>query len=197
MNTSFDLRFIATLPEFLQELAQDRNELSDEYLAFVAKFLLKYKFLDRPIATCDVSPLGRLCLYNLCARFNASNRSDRLRQRYEKYLSNSKILEIRNELAKTQVAHISNTNKQQLYSKKCYNLDVICSSSASNAKLIYHNDDLELINNISDFFKVYEENYEKAFSDDRMHIPQFVENKLMKRTNPSPGKQGPSPKRKR
>lgn len=171
----YRLNYKINFPDFLEILTQQKHLVNDDYLAYVADILLRYKILDRPIITGDVSSLGRLALYALISKLNTRN----LEGLYAKFKYHQHHMSIFKYLSDTQAQHDLDILTDRNDCGSMFRLNTICSPSVGVELPVVDHDDVKVYNDINDFFKIYQQNYNKAFQDNLISIPIFVHNETI------------------
>lgn len=166
---AFKLDYTIKLEDFLETLALQRNKVDDRYLEYASQILLRYKILDRPLITGDVSPLGRLALYSLISKYNAGD-TEHLDVKFTHIKKHADILKY---LDDTEEENQANMAAYQNECGEMFRLNNVCSAPIPD-QLPSDAHDTKLCEDIFTFFDTYKKNYEKAHKDDRIDIPIFA-----------------------
>lgn len=165
----YKLSYTIKLEDFLETLAYQHHTVDDRFLEYVAQVLLRYKILDRPIITGDVSPLGRLALYSLISKYNAGD-TQHLESKFKYHEKPYKCIESLN------ATEHQNKKDIAIARNQCgimFRLNKICSTPIPE-HLPNDAHDTKLCEDIFTFFDTYKKNYEKANRDNRIDIPIFA-----------------------
>lgn len=177
MSQTNQLHYTIKLVDFLDILAHDRHKVNDDYLRYIADVLLRYKVLDRPLITGDVSPCGRSILYSLISHYNL-NDTKHLDKKFRHPRHLNAIIQYLNE---TQHQHNANILQDRGDCATAIRLNTICNAPLLDT-LPSDTFDRDISASVDRFFNTYKENYDKAYKDDRINIPVFVGKQKRKKT---------------
>lgn len=190
----FDLKYSIKYSEFLENLLSFYDESKDKdsyFLTHLYEVLSKFKILDRPLISSDISQLGRLSLYSLIAHLNKSDTT----YLTKKFKHNQKNKIIIDHLKNTKLQHYEDLNNDCHLCAKSLHLKAI--SMAPTIPIIGNTVDNELHENLFNFFNEYEENYHKALVNEKMNIEVFVRKNQKRKKPTKTSKSGSTNKTKR